>query len=287
MKKMLAVLIPASLLTAAPASGWWGDSHGILTRASVLAVPEELPSFFRQGGDVAAHCSFDPDLAKNRGAPHLIHTENPEHYLNVEMLDGQELPGKRYDYLTLCIKQGVSPAKSGLLPYAVAEWTEQLAIAFAEYRRWPEVEAVQHKCLVYAGWLAHYAQDMCQPLHLTIHHHGRVPAQEGSTRSRIHENVDSLVERLELEPQELASDVKVAAFDSLMPAVLAELERSYVLVDGVFELEGLLPDATSSEVRAFCVKRARAATKLTASLYLTAWRMSGQIQLPGWLRRNY
>mgnify|MGYP002828133924 FL=1 len=136
---MLAVLILIWLLAAAPASGWWSDSHGILTRASVLAVPEELPPFFRQGGNVAAHCSIDPDLAQNRAAPHLIHTENPEHYLNVEMLDGQELPGKRYAYLTLCINQGVRPSKSGLLPYAVAEWTEQLAVAFAEYRRWPEV----------------------------------------------------------------------------------------------------------------------------------------------------
>ena len=198
---MLAVLILIWLLVAAPASGWWSDSHGILTRASVLAVPEELPPFFRQGGNVAAHCSIDPDLAQNRAAPHLIHTEKPEHYLNVEMLDGQELPGKRYAYLTLCINQGVRPSKSGLLPYAVAEWTEQLAVAFAEYRRWPEVAAVQHKCMVYAGWLAHYAQDMCQPLHLTIHHHGRLTAGGGSPRSSIHEKMDSLVERLELERQ--------------------------------------------------------------------------------------
>ena len=40
---MLAVLILIWLLVAAPASGWWSDSHGILTRASDLAVPEELP----------------------------------------------------------------------------------------------------------------------------------------------------------------------------------------------------------------------------------------------------
>ncbi len=283
---MLAVLILIWLLAAAPASGWWSDSHGILTRASVLAVPEELPPFFRQGGDVAAHCSIDPDLAKNRAAPHLIHTEKPEHYLNVEMLDGQELPGKRYAYLTLCIKQGVRPSKSGLLPYAVAEWTEQLAVAFAEYRRWPEVAAVQHKCMVYAGWLAHYAQDMCQPLHLTIHHHGRLTAGGRSPRSSIHEKMDSLVERLELEPRELASDVKVTAFDSLMPAVLAELERSYALVDRVYELEELLSNAASPDVSAFGLARARVATEFTASLYLTAWRMSGQIKLPGWLRRN-
>ena len=54
MKKMQAILVFISL-AAVPALGWWGDGHGILTRASVLAVPEELPPFFRQGGEVAAH----------------------------------------------------------------------------------------------------------------------------------------------------------------------------------------------------------------------------------------
>lgn len=286
MKKMLAVLMFISALAAAPALGWWGDGHGILTRASIQAVPEELPPFFRRGGDVAAHCSLDPDLAKNRGTPHLSHAEHPEHYLDVELLDGQELPGKRYDYASLCTRLGVSPSKIGLVPYAVAEWTEQLAVAFAEYRRWPEVEAIQDKCLVYAGWLAHYAQDMCQPLHLTVHHNGRLNAEGRSPRSGIHEKVDSLVERLKLEATDLASAVEPTAFDSLMPAVLAELEQSYGLVDRVYELEGLLATATSPDVRAFGVERARAATRLTASLYLTAWRMSGEVQLPGWLQRN-
>ena len=68
---------------------------------------------------------------------------------------------------------------------------------------------------------------------------------------------------------ELASDVKVTAFDSLMPAVLAELERSYVLVDRVYELEELLPNAASPDVSAFGLARARVATEFTASLYLT------------------
>ena len=98
--------------------------------------------------------------------------------------------------------------------------------------------------------------------------------------------MDSLVERLELEPRELASDVKVTAFDSLMPAVLAELKRSHVLVDRVYELEELLSNAASPDVSAFGLARARVATEFTASLYLTAWRMSGQIELPGRLRRN-
>ena len=47
-----------------------------------------------------------------------------------------------------------------------------LAVAFAEYRKWPDNPMIQHKCFLYAGFLAHYAQDMCQPLHLTINFDG-------------------------------------------------------------------------------------------------------------------
>lgn len=94
------------------------------------------------------------------------------------------------------------------------------------------------------------------------------------------------MERLKLEPAQLAAGVVPAAFDSLMPAVLAELERGYTLVDRVYELESQLPDVASGEVRLFGTSRARAATGFTASLYLTAWRMSAKIELPRWLRRE-
>ena len=169
----------------------------------------------------------------------------------------------------------------------LAEWTERLAVAFAEYRKWPDNPMVQHKCFLYAGFLSHYAQDMCQPLHLTIHFNGIV--QEDGTRlhAGIHEKVDSAIEMLKLNPAVLAKEQKVEAVGDLMPAIIEQIKAGHGLVDSVYALvedyEAL--KNPSPAVIAFTSERAREAVRWTASLYLTAWKLSEDIKLPGWLDR--
>ena len=271
---------------ASPALGWWGDGHAQLSQAAVLALPPEMPAFFRAGGQAVAHASFDPDLFKNRSVPQSAHGEHSEHYFDLELLGGRPIPHQRYDLVALAAELGQEPAKIGLAPYAVAEWTQRLAVAFAEHRKWPDHVLIQQKCLLYAGLAAHYAQDLCQPLHVTIHFDGRVPAAEGAPRSRIHEQVDSLVERLELSPAQMAQGLQVAAFDSLMGAILAQVEDSHALVDRVYELEAKLELVQDPEVRAFGRERAGRATAFTAALFLSAWEQSAAVRLPGWLERE-
>jgi len=283
-------LAAAMLLTAPAALAWWPAGHGIIARAAVLSLPAEVPAFFRAGGDAVAHTSYDPDVAKNRAAPLLSDAEGPEHYLDWELLQGKPLPAKRSEFLALCAQLKVQPEDVGYLPYSTAEWTERLAVAFAEHRRWPENPFIRSKCLVYAGFLAHYAGDMTQPLHTTIHFDGRARPDHSSPRSGIHNKVDALIERLNLSPEELAKDQQVAPVEKLLPAILSELESSHALVERVYALEPQLPPTEgeihpSTEVVAFTRERARAATRFLASLYLTAWDQSKRVQLPPWLDR--
>jgi len=279
------LLSAAALTTCAPVWGWWGNGHGILTRAAVRALPQEVPTFFRRGGETAASVAYDADLFKNRAAPHLRDAEHSEHYFDVELLEGREIPDRRYGFVGLCSKAGLKPEKVGLLPYAVAEWTERLAIAFAEHRRWPDNVPIQQKCLVYAGFIAHYGQDLCQPLHVTVDFDGRRKPDGTVVGKGIHEKVDALVEKIGFAPQDLAREQEVAAFPELMPAILAQLEDSHSLVDRVYELEADMGNTGLATVRAFAEERARRATHFTAALYLTAWEMSAEVELPGWHRR--
>ena len=159
-------------------------------------------------------------------------------------------------------------------------------VAFAEHRRWPHSAAIQSKCLVYAGFVAHYAQDICQPLHVTIHYDGRVGADGVSPHSGIHKRVDALIERMEFEPENLARGLEVDAADSLMPAILETVAQSRALVDMVYRLEGELVTAQTPQVRDFAWERARAAAGFTAVLFLTAWEKSAEIKLPSWLDRE-
>ncbi len=273
------------LACGVPAWGWWAGGHTLITRAAVQALPAEMPEFFRQGAEQVAGISPEPDAERNQALPHLRSASRGEHFLDLEMLGGKPLPAHRYEFLKLCVAEGQDPAQVGTAPYAIAEWTERLALAFAQHRRWPENTLVQSQCLVAAGHLAHYAEDLCQPLHTTIHYDGRALEGGKSPRSGIHEKVDALPERLKLDPAELATGLAPAAGDSLMHQVLAQLLASNALVDSVYALEGELDNLESARVRAFAEERARRAAGFTASLYLKAWQISASVELPEWLKR--
>jgi hypothetical protein len=131
---------------------------------------------------------------------------------------------------------------------------------------------------------------MCQPLHTTIHYDGRARPDATSPRSGIHNRVDALPEKMEMQPADLARDLKVEPLPRLLPGILAELAASHRLVDRTYQLEAQLPPergawTPSPDVVAYATERARASARFTASLYLTAWETSAKLQLPTWLDR--
>ncbi len=292
--KRLIFLLPSLLAPCLPAHAWWPQGHSIISEAAVRALPADVPSFFRHGSPTVAHCAQDPDVDKNPGAPAVTDREAPEHFIDYELLRGQPLPLLRSDYLEMCAGLKLKPGLAGYLPYAIAEWTERLSIAFAEHRRWPLNPYIQSKCLVYAGILSHYSGDLCMPLHVTVDYDGRVRPDGSSPHNGIHARVDSLVERLDLKPAELAADQKVVPLrssGSLMPEILLELAVSRSFIARTYELEPLLPRdepdwKPSPDVKDFAVGRAREAARFTAAVLLTAWRRSAFIRLPKWLRRE-
>ncbi len=287
------VLVGLLVVMSVPVWGWHLEGHHILTLSAVGALPEEVPVFFRNGAPTIAHMSIDPDLAKHKGTPHVRAAEYPEHFLDREMLEVDELPEGRFDFIKLCYEHKVVPEKMGFVPYALGEWTERLAVAFAEHRKWPNNPHIKMKCLIYAGFIAHYAEDMCQPLHVTIHYDGRVV--EGSNEKEqkgIHNKVDGLIEYLALKPKNLSKDQKIEPLNNLMAGIMGVLKESFALVDRTYELGPRIPKAedkdwkADAEVVAFAEDRARQATRFTAQLYLTAWRLSESLAFDDFIKRE-
>ncbi len=287
MKRFLNVLMLFSLILTTPVWAWWGGGHDILTQASVKTLPEEVPEFFRSAGKMIAHCAYDPDISKNRNMPHARAAEYGEHYFDLELIKENPVPADRDAFIALCAEMGLKPSKVGFLPYAVAEWTERLTVAFAEYRKWPDNPMIQYKCYVYAGFLAHYAQDMCQPLHLTVHFDGIVQKDGTKLHAGIHEKVDASIEVLKLDPAELAKGQQVKPVGDLMPVIVQQLKAEHSLVDRIYELVDDYQDLKnpSSALLDFTKDRSREAVRWTASLYLAAWKLSEELKLPGWLER--
>jgi len=266
-----------------PAWAWYGKGHVVATELALDALPDDMPTFFREGSEFVTGIVTEPDVFSRPGVPwELRSVESQEHFFDLEFLtDAKEpwkLPATRFEFLEQCYDRKIKPYRVGLAPYAVVEWTQRLTVAFAEHRRWPDDKAIQQKCLLYAGFLAHYAQDICQPLHTTIHYDGRVKTPSDlSPRTGIHNKIDSLIGRLDTKPADVLKDLKIApvydrlriepktvttmptttatsttptttptalrpSVSPLLQAVLAQIEASHKLVDQVYEMESVLPD---------------------------------------------
>ena len=287
MKRLMLLCILLGI--ASPALAWWPQGHGILTRSAVRALPPDAPPFLKAGEAMVAHCALDPQVAKSRGTVHLEKAGHPNHYFDLEFLKGETLPASRYEFARLCAKLQIKPEQIGMLPYVAAEWTEQLALALAEHRKWPDNPLIQNKCLVYAGLVAHYAQELCQPLNLTIYWNGREDGKPAN--KRMHEKVDSMIQELGLSPDELASGHEVAALDSLMTGIFERIQAGNAQVDETFGVEAHLLSGESKEWKSipelvnYATARGREAVRFTVVLWMTAWEKSAKIRVPGYINR--
>jgi hypothetical protein len=300
------VALAAGVPFAAPAAAWFTAGHARVARSAVYSLPREVPRFFREGAWAIGEAAVDPDLLKDRTLPALQAAEDPLHFLDWELLQEAPLPPDRWAFIELAHERKVDPKGVGLVPYSVLEGVQRLTITFAEHRRYPEDPYIQQKALVYAGWLAHYAGDLEQPLHTSMHHDGRALPDGSSPHTGIHQLVDGLFERAPIDPRALVRDLPVRAYPDAWAAIQAELATSHALVDRVYELEPELraawppapapgsaaaatpppaPQPPSPAVLAFTGERYRATAGFLASLYLTAWEQSARIQLPRWLER--
>lgn len=287
MKKLVLAVCFLLAASAPRCPAWYEDGHRRIVDAAVQAAGNTLPVLFRQGLPAIRSACSDPDLFREPISDELRDAEVPEHYINPELLKGMPLPPTRYGLIDLCAGRRIKPSLVGFLPYAVTEWTERLAVALAEHRARPEEPALEAKCLVYAGILAHYAADLAQPLHVTADFDGRRPGGRGQIRTGIHARVDALAGRLDWPADIQTPGGPPLAFAEVFPAVVGELERSRHLVARVYELEDRLPEPGAKgkvdpAVREFAAERFRSAAVFTAALFRTAWEKSERLKLPDW-----
>jgi hypothetical protein len=284
------VWLGCAWLTCDPVAAWYVEGHRKVAIDAVRSLPCSVPSFFREGAAAVGEGAVDPDVFKAPEAPALRDRESPEHFFNSEELSGRPLPELRSRYVRLMTSERRDPAAVGYLPYAVLEDAERLAVAFAEHRRWPANPEIRGKILLYAGLLAHYAADLCQPLHTTIHHDGRARADGSSPHTGIHQHVDALLESVPFDRVAAVAGLEISAVPDWRATVLEELAASHRLVEEVYAKEAsFVPGPPGSPWHAsavdFTSERYRAAVRFIATLYLTSWERSGAIELPPWLRR--
>src|SRR5438552_13590770 len=120
------------------ATAWWVKGHGTIAEAAAARLPELLPAFFRAAGKQLSHLSGDPDRWKNPAAKHLKAAEAPDHFIDLEDLEGKDLPDDRYQAAALIARLKHAPQRTGMLPYAIMENYDRLSCAFYDLRGDPD-----------------------------------------------------------------------------------------------------------------------------------------------------
>ncbi len=269
-------------LVAGLAPAWWSGGHESIAAAAAARLPDDIPGFFRRGGKHLAHFSVDPDRWKNREALFLRRSEEGNHYLDMEDLDGKAYPAtNRFDAMKMAYTElKKDPNKIGLLPYAIMENYERLMVAFYDHRKAPADESVPMKCLVYGGTLAHYTGDAAMPLHTTTDYDGRRQPGGGVMQKGIHSRIDGFPEKNGFTPEEICRGLQAKAIGNVWEHVNAFLIESHGQVGKCYDLDakGAMTTPTD-ESRAFILARCRAGAQLTLDLWYTAWVRSEK--LPG------
>ena len=261
-------------------AAWWEKGHRIATACAVEVMPEEVPAFFREQREILEYLSGEADRWKRYG-PTLRAAERPNHYLDLEMLneDVSEIvfPSDRYKALKGYFEKGEKIP--GLLFYQIVEYYERLRGSFHAYRAHPEDPGIRHAIISYAGILAHYAEDLSQPLHLTIHYDGRVNARGNVVSNKgIHKRFEGpMVERY-VEVGDCRKLMRApVVLEDVAEAVKKALLTSHGYLDEVYRQDDAgkfeTPDRASKEL-----VRARLAfgAQLLSDLWYTAWVRSAE-----------
>jgi len=285
-------IIARMLLGQLEAFGWGNEGHRYINQIAAKRIPHEMPRFFRSAADRLTYLGPEPDRWREKVEPTLKNAQEPEHFFNMERLDGMgELPVRLYEFIQkLYEKQATiadpkqrteyQPENIGMQPYAAIAMYERLKVAFREYRNLKKehksTKAAELEAVYCAGILGHYVGDASQPLHTTIYYNGWFGDNPNgfTTRKTVH---------YEFESEFVAKNVKASDFEKLVvsPQPIAEpfadymayLHQSNGLVvqfysldkDHAFENQGT---ATGKD---FVVHRLAAASQKLVNLWYTAW----------------
>ena len=293
LRKLLSLLVLLALTT--PAWPWGNEGHSAINRVAAQKLPPEVPSFLRDAADQLAYLGPEPDRWRERTELALKLSQEPDHYINLERLDGMTLPPDRYSfYLQLYEKRDQTPGKPdyllpekvGLQPYIAIEVYERLVVALREYRhallehRNPEFAA--RDAIFYAGWLGHYVADGSNPMHTTVQHNGWVgPNPNGyTTANTIHWRMEGTF---------VAANQKQLQFADLVPVsprlltnpfqdYLTYLWDSHQYVEKVYQLEktGGFDGEGTPESREFIRQRMAAGAQMLRDMWYSAWIQSAQ-----------
>jgi hypothetical protein len=278
-----------------PAWPWGIEGHSAINRVAAEKLPPDMPAFFRNAADQLAYIAPEPDRWRQTSELALKRSQEPDHFIDLEMIQGMDLPPDRYSFYralearrqqTPGHPEDLLPDRVGLQPYITIEDYERLVVAFREYRK----ALAEHRtpgyaeedAIVYAGLLGHYVGDGSNPMHTSIQYNGWVGLNpKGYTTSNtVHWKMEGIF---------VAANFRQLQFADLVPAQPQQLTHpfqdymqylydSHNLIEKAYQLEkegGFDGEGTSAS-REFIRQRLAAGATMLRNMWYSAWLQSGE-----------
>jgi len=297
---VLALVVTAGVPDEAPAatSPTWGwTAHEMLTELAVDALPVALRPLYDPHRAFVARHSLDPDRWRQedadpatlcepaRGASALEGPESPRHFIDADAIARwpfRDVPRSFEAYRELA---GDRLEVWGTAPWAVAAYTRRLARGFEEGT---DLRSI----LCHSAALAHYVQDLSQPLHLTENYNGQLSGQEGVHFRFESDLVDAYAAALRVRLPGRALQARL--LDDPLAAAFEMLVRGYPDADDVLrdDLEALAAAPLEEDERGadslaylrelwarsedLLLDRLADGAEMTASYWTTAWVAAGR-----------
>lgn len=213
MRRLLLSLLACSAFPAS-ALAWDYAGHRVVNQLALSTLPPDFPGFVqsKEARERIAFLAGEPDRWRNTDEPSLKHVNSPDHYIDLEELEGmnlrpEELTEFRYVFDAQLAAaraahpekfQPVVPARNkehireqiGFLPWAIAENYGKLKSAFSYLKAYEEagtpaeIANAQANAIYVMGILGHFVGDGAQPLHTSRNANGWVDANpRGYSRS--------------------------------------------------------------------------------------------------------
>jgi hypothetical protein len=159
--------------------GWWDTGHSYITQHAVQHLPAPLAAFINQ----------------NLGTiDFYAHTEPPgQHYIDIDVYDEFHAGQFPRDLNVLYGRYGTEFVnENGIAPWVMANYRATLAAQMSTAADQSDFDLVART----AGEMAHYLQDINQPLHTTQNHNGQLTGNIGIHAryegTMINRNIDDL-----------------------------------------------------------------------------------------------
>ena len=271
--KQRTIIAILCLLAAQGALAWNGRLHMDITRAAARSVPEEMDAWVDYG-KVLARYSIFPDLWKGDDKG-----EGQHHYIDVERfspLSATNLPATLAEVEAL-IGRRTTP-DDGVAPWAIMEMQQRLTAAMAT-NDWVLAARL-------ATTLAHYVEDIHQPLHTTENFDGASGAAAG-VHLRWEDQMPDIFWR-----NSMLTPGAAEYLDNPLPAVLQWIADSHALFDPVLAADREAAKAGGGvesrlyfrllwqKTQNIFTGQANAAATHLASLWYTAWVDAGRPAIP-------